>query len=74
MFIHTCDIGRAAGHEIVLDEQFCRSFLRELPVDRSALRKSGIYDEPRDVLAGVAPQTELLARLGRDSDWSPESS
>jgi uncharacterized protein (TIGR03086 family) len=71
VLIHTWDLARAAGHEIALDPKLCGVFLRGLPTDETALSKSGMYDGPREVLADSNAQTKLLARLGRDPDWSP---
>jgi len=69
--VHTWDLARAAGHEIVLDPQLCRTFLEGLPSDDTVLSGSGMYDSPLRVPAGSDAQTRLLARLGRDPDWSP---
>jgi uncharacterized protein (TIGR03086 family) len=71
VLIHTWDLARAAGHEINLDPELCRTFLEGLPSDDGVLSRSGMYDIPRAVPAGSDGQTRLLARLGRDPDWSP---
>ena len=70
VLIHTWDLARAAGHEVDLDPELCRTFLEGLPSDDGALSRSGMYDIPRAVPAGSDGQTRLLARLGRDPDWS----
>ncbi|MBF6558250.1 MAG: hypothetical protein IVW52_19280 [Acidimicrobiales bacterium] len=71
VFVHSWDLGRAAGHEVTLDPNLCRTFLEGLPSDDAALSKTGMYDDPRLVPAGSGAQAELLARMGRDPDWSP---
>jgi len=71
VLVHTWDLGRAAGHDIILDPQLCRKFLESLPSDGTALSRTGIYDSPRPVPPGSDAQATLLARLGRDPDWSP---
>lgn len=71
VLVHTWDLARAAGHEIRLDPQLCRTFLEGLPSDETALAKTGMYERSRKVPAGSDAQAILLARLGRDPDWSP---
>ena len=71
VLVHTWDLARSTGHEITLDPELCRSFLEGLPSDEGALVASGLYDRPKPVPAGSDAQTMLLARLGRDPDWSP---
>jgi uncharacterized protein (TIGR03086 family) len=70
VLVHTWDVARAAGHEVVLDPESCRMFLDGLPSDDTVLPKTGLYDIPRVVPADSDAQTELLARLGRDPSWS----
>jgi uncharacterized protein (TIGR03086 family) len=69
VLVHTWDLARAAGHEVILDPEMCRTFLDGLP-DDAAFSKTGMYDSPRDAPDGSDAQTKLLARLGRDPDWS----
>jgi uncharacterized protein (TIGR03086 family) len=71
VFVHTWDLGRAAGHEVTLDPDLCRRFLQGLPSDGTALSKTGMYNIPRSIPARSGAQAELLARLGRDPGWSP---
>ena len=71
VLIHTWDLARAAGHEITLDPELCRTFLDGLPSDEGTLSKTGMYGRPQDVPAGSHAQTKLLARMGRDPGWSP---
>jgi uncharacterized protein (TIGR03086 family) len=71
VLVHTWDLGRAAGHEVTLDRDLCRTFLERLPSDDAVLSRTGMYDTPRPLPAGSDAQAELLARLGRDTDWSP---
>ena len=71
VLVHTWDLGRAAGRKVILDPYLCRRFLDGLPSDDAALSRTGMYDIPRPVPAGSDAQDELLARMGRDPDWSP---
>ena len=71
VLIHTWDLSRAADHEIVLDTELCSTFLSGLPAEKTALSKTGMYGPPQEVPADSDSQTKLLARLGRNPDWSP---
>ena len=71
VFVHTWDLGRAAGHEVTLDPELCRTFLESLPSDDTALSKTGMYGSPRPVPTRSDAQAKLLAGMGRDPDWSP---
>ena len=71
VLVHTWDLSRAAGHEIVLDREMCATFLSGLPAEKTALSKTGRYGPPREVAADSDSQTKLLARLGRNPEWSP---
>jgi uncharacterized protein (TIGR03086 family) len=71
VFIHTWDLGRASGHEISLDRELCRTFLDGLPSDDEALSRTGMYESPRSIPPSSDAQAQLLARMGRDPDWSP---
>jgi hypothetical protein len=71
VLVHTWDLARTIGHDINLDPELCRTFLESLPSDETALAKTGMYEGPRRVPAGSDAQVTLLARLGRDPDWSP---
>jgi uncharacterized protein (TIGR03086 family) len=70
--IHTWDLGRAAGHDVTLDPDLCRTFLDGLPSDDAFLARTGMYASPKPVPAGSDAQTRLLARLGRDPHWRPD--
>lgn len=71
VLVHTWDLARAAGHDVVLDPQLCETSLGELPVEETALSKTGMYEPPWAVPADSDTQSKLLARLGRNPDWSP---
>jgi uncharacterized protein (TIGR03086 family) len=71
VLVHTWDLGRAAGRDIILDPELCRTFLESLPPDDTALSRTGTYDSPRSIPARSGAQAKLLARMGRDPDWSP---
>jgi uncharacterized protein (TIGR03086 family) len=71
VLIHTWDLGRAAGHEVTLDPDLCRTFLDGLSTDEPSLPRTGMYASPRPVSAESDAQARLLARLGRDPNWRP---
>jgi uncharacterized protein (TIGR03086 family) len=71
VLIHTWDLGRAAGHEVILAPDLCRRFLDGLPTDESILSRTGLYAGPRPVSDRSDAQANLLARLGRDPNWGP---
>ncbi len=71
VLVHTWDLGRAAGHRVILDPDLCRAFLQGLPSDDTALYRTGMYQNPLEVPQGSGAQAKLLARLGRDPRWSP---
>ena len=70
VLVHSWDLARAAGREITLDPELCAAFLNGLPTETEALSSTGMYDPPREVPADSDTQTRLLARLGRNPDWS----
>ena len=69
--VHTWDLARAVGADDRLDRHLCEHFLRRLPDDAMALVATGMFGPPGDVPLEAEPQARLLARLGRDPNWSP---
>jgi uncharacterized protein (TIGR03086 family) len=71
VLVHTWDLARAVGADDRLDADLCAKFLARLPDDPDALAKSGMFASPVSVPDGADAQTRLLARLGRDPNWTP---
>ncbi len=71
VLVHTWDLARSVGADDRLDEDLCALFLERLPHDPAALAASGMFHLPVDASADTDPQTQLLARLGRDPNWRP---
>jgi len=71
VLVHTWDLARAAGNHVSLDPESCALFLDGLQVEETALSKTGMYARPQQVPTDSDAQTKLIARLGRDPDWSP---
>lgn len=66
VFMHTWDLARATGQEVVLDPDRCAAYLEGmLPLD-DVLRASGQYGPKVEVPADADAQTRLLAFIGRD--------
>ncbi|QLL05242.1 maleylpyruvate isomerase family mycothiol-dependent enzyme [Mycobacterium vicinigordonae] len=66
VLIHAWDLARAVGADDVLDPGWCRHFLDHPPADAAALSASGMFGPLVVVDPGSNPQSQLLARLGRD--------
>jgi uncharacterized protein (TIGR03086 family) len=73
VLVHTWDLARAAGANDRLDRELCEHCLRRLPPESQALVSSGMWGPAVDVGNDADPQIQLLARLGRDPDWRPQS-
>jgi uncharacterized protein (TIGR03086 family) len=70
VLVHTWDLARAIGADDGLDPELCASFVARLP-DAETLEKSGMFGAPVALPEGADPQALLLARLGRDPNWTP---
>jgi len=69
VFMHTWDLGRAAGREVTLDPDVCAELLDGMkPVER-LMRESGHYGPRVDVPADAEAQTRMLGFIGRDPLW-----
>jgi uncharacterized protein (TIGR03086 family) len=73
VLVHTWDLARASGADDRLDPDLCEYYLRRLPADPQTLVGSGMFGPVVHVETGNEPQSQLLARLGRDPDWQPPS-
>lgn len=73
VLVHTWDLARAVGADDVLDPAWCELFCVGLPEGAQALAASGMFGVPVPVGDETDAQARLLARLGRDPSWGPES-
>ncbi len=71
VLVHAWDLARAVGANDRLDPMLCEQFLDALPSAAHALVATGMYSAPVNVSGRTDAQSRLLARLGRDPDWSP---
>lgn len=73
VLVHIWDLARAAGADDRLDPDWCEALSAGLPADPQALAASGMFGAPVPVGDETDAQARLLARLGRDPSWRPES-
>lgn len=71
VFMHTWDLGRAAGQDVVLDPVLCATLLDGMRGMEAAMRGSGQYGPAVAVPDDADAQTRLLGFIGRDPDWRP---
>jgi uncharacterized protein (TIGR03086 family) len=69
VLVHTWDLARAVDADDRLDPAWCERFLDQLPADRGALSRSGMFAAPVEIGDDADSQSRLLARLGRDPSW-----
>ncbi|RAV00758.1 hypothetical protein DQP58_00570 [Mycobacterium colombiense] len=74
VLVHTWDLARAVGADDGLDPAWCELFCAGLPEDLQALAASGMFGAPVMIGDETDAQAKLLARLGRDPWWKPETS
>jgi uncharacterized protein (TIGR03086 family) len=70
VLVHTWDLARAVQADDRLDPELCEFFYTRLPADPAGLVASGMFGLPVTVDSSVDAQSRLLARLGRDPNWS----
>ncbi|WP_374025148.1 maleylpyruvate isomerase family mycothiol-dependent enzyme [Mycobacterium sp. HNNTM2301] len=73
VLVHTWDLARAVGADDRLDPTWCGRMYDCLPADPRALSSSGMFGVPMAVPDESDMQAMLLARLGRDPAWRPET-
>ncbi|MGY2877060.1 uncharacterized protein (TIGR03086 family) [Marmoricola sp. URHA0025 HA25] len=70
VFLHTWDLARATGQDVVLDRRRCADMLAGMEPLDEMLRQSGQYGPRVPVSADADVQTRLVAFIGRDPAWS----
>ncbi|OBH52528.1 maleylpyruvate isomerase family mycothiol-dependent enzyme [Mycobacterium sp. E2479] len=73
VLVHTWDLARAVGADDRLDPAWCEALSAGLPSDPQALAAPGMFGAPVPVGDETDAQARLLAWLGRDPSWRPES-
>ncbi len=73
VLVHTWDLARAVGADDLLDHELCERCFESLPNDPEAQVASGMFSAPVPVAPDADVQDRLVARLGRDPAWRPES-
>ncbi len=71
--VHTWDVARAVGAEVVLDPELCEVGLERALANRERLVASGMFGPPVPVPEDAPVQDRLLACLGRDPSVVPPS-
>ncbi|WP_010525508.1 TIGR03086 family metal-binding protein [Nesterenkonia sp. F] len=69
VFMHTWDLGRAAGQDVQLDEDYSAELLAGLDRMDDALRASGQFGPRVPVPADAPVQERLAGFIGRDPFW-----
>lgn len=72
--MHTWDLAKGAGLEVVLDPAVVHSLVEGLRPMGDFLEKSGQYGPVIGVPAEASEQDELIGLIGRDPAWTPEGS
>lgn len=71
VFMHTWDLARASGQDVVLDEERCAAMLAGMQPIEEMLRTSGQYGPAVPVPADAPVQDRFIAFIGRDPAWVP---
>ncbi|KRF35234.1 TIGR03086 family metal-binding protein [Nocardioides sp. Soil805] len=71
VFMHSWDLARATGQDLVLDEDFAATLLGGLEQMEEVLRTSGQYGAPVPVAPDAPVVDRLVGFIGRDPAWSP---
>ena len=70
VLVHSWDIGRAVGVDVVLDERLCRIGLDRAVDNRDKFEGSDMFGAPIPVPDGASVQNRLLGFFGRDPGWT----
>jgi hypothetical protein len=69
VLVHTWDLSRSIGAEVVLDGELCRMALEGARRNEEARLASGMFGAPVDLPEGADDQSLLVAQMGRDPSW-----
>lgn len=71
VLIHTWDLLRAVGRDVVLDPHLCEIGYERAAANRERLAASGMFGPPVGTADDASVQDKLLGLFGRDPAWSP---
>lgn len=71
VLIHTWDLSRATGREVMLDAGLCKISLERAEANREKFAGSDMFGPPVAVADEASLQNKLLGLLGRDPRWTP---
>ena len=71
VFMHTWDLARASGRDVVLDPDVCAQMLAGMEPIEGLMRSSGQYGPRVPVADDASTQDRLLGFIGRDPAWRP---
>ena len=69
VLVHTWDLARAIGVDVVLDRHLCERALSGARMHEAAFRSRSMFEAPVDVHVDEDIQSRLLGFLGRDPRW-----
>jgi uncharacterized protein (TIGR03086 family) len=67
--IHTWDLSKAVGREVVLDTRLCQIGLERALANKAQFEASDMFRPPVPISQDASVQDRLLAFFGRDPDW-----
>jgi uncharacterized protein (TIGR03086 family) len=73
IWMHSWDLAKALGREPDLDQERCSAALAAMEPMEQMLRDSGQFGPAVPVAHGASAQDKLMAFIGRDPAWQPES-
>jgi len=74
VLVHTWDLGKATGAEVILDARLCQIGLGRALANKAKVEGSDMFGTPVPVEEEADAQDRLLGFLGRDPGWSPPPS
>jgi uncharacterized protein (TIGR03086 family) len=73
VWMHSWDLAKALGREFDLGQERCIATLAGIVPMEQLLRESGQFGPAVPVDDNASPQDKLIAFIGRDPAWQPES-
>ncbi len=71
VLVHTWDLARAVGVDVVLDPRLCKIGLDRALANKTQFEESGMFGPPAAVPGDASVQDQLLGFYGRDPNWLP---
>ena len=70
VLVHTWDLGKAIGTDVVLDPRLCEIGLERALANRKQFEESDMFGPPVAVPDGASVQDRLIGFFGRDPAWT----